>query len=630
LKAPRILIVPILAAIAAAICLGSCSGIVSNHEAPMLRKLVSEGKLPSLSRRLPKDPYVQAVSESIGTYGGTIHGVWKGKPDKYAIGKMTEEYLLMLTPDGKDIDPNLVSSYEISDSAKKFDFTLRKGVRWSDGEPFTTDDILFFWQNVMQKPDVFGSKIPSWILSPISRRPATISANGPYRFSIQFDDSYANFPYALAIEGKDFFLPAHYFKTILPEFVGQDKAENIARDKGYASLKDMLNWEIQSWYIFPGIPSLRPWVVQNSPDDKHTILQRNPYYWKVDKEGNQLPYIDSIDFVMTNSSGVIQILAQTGCIDFQLRSMPSKSTLEPYQTESGYHLVSFITPGTPTNPIQFNQTVKDPFLRKLFTDRRFRIALSIAIDRNAILSKASSNSKIAQFGPGEDDPFYSKRLASSYIDYDIVKANQLLDQTGIIPFNPKKGYRVRPDGTPLTLKIAITSTTQAGFVEQIAADWKKAGILVESQINSSDGFSNRLKSNDLEIGIQSISTDSFVMQPSYFIPTTVKNVWAGLLPEYLNDEEKRASLDPDFLRIFSVWRELSSELDETKRKELAQSLLDIYAENIWVIGTLTTYATNYAVVSDRLMNVPDGLKNTDALRTPMNAKPQQFYFKKGK
>lgn len=604
----------------------SCSvGGNKYSESPYFKNNEKFSNLESVDKRLPESPFIQEVHESIGEYGGTWKYGWKGRNDKWGVAKLGEEFLLMLSPDGSgEVKTNLVESFNISNDSKTFTFTLRKGLKWSDGVAFTTGDILFYWNHIMQNKEIYGKDVPRWILSPKSLKLPKISAEDETTFSIKFDDANFLFIYSFITEGKEFFAPEHFYKAIFPEFIGQSESDSIAKDKGYSSFSDLVKWEFKYWWVSPGVPSLRAWVASTSPDDKHFILERNPYFWKVDSEGHQLPYIDKIDIITSLEKDVLQAKAFIGDIDFQGRHMAGLDELNEYKDSGDFHIIEFNSLAKYGQTIQLNQTVEDDFLRKLFNDIRFRKALSLSVDRKTL---AGEEKTISQFGPAKSDPYYNKELSEYLIDYDIKRANDFLDDIGFIPWDSQQRYRLSEIGLPVFIYIDVREEISE-VDKSIADSLKLLGIKSEFKIHSKSGFDDKIGLNKLELATVSVNANDFVLDPSNIIPFRAKQVWSGLWARYIETSGKDGVEPPkEFMHLIDLWSELSSLSSLEEVVDLSESIWLNYRDNLWVIGLYNYSEKSYSVVSNRMYNVPNGLPSSDPLRSPGNARPCQFYIK---
>ncbi|MCG8568964.1 MAG: ABC transporter substrate-binding protein, partial [Spirochaetes bacterium] len=210
------------------------------HEAPVLHELVEKGELPKLKERIPSAPLVEVVHQSIGTYGGVMRKVWRGAgKDKWGVTKMMEEYLCRYQ-NGKII-PNVAQSFEVKDNSTRFIFHLREGMKWSDGEPFTANDVIFYWEEVLKK-EVTGKK------AHVSVRDAMVKLIDKYSFEISFPTPRHLFLIDF-MSAREFFTPAHYAKTILPDFIGAEKAAELAKNLGFSDTQAMLKQKLYYFWM---------------------------------------------------------------------------------------------------------------------------------------------------------------------------------------------------------------------------------------------------------------------------------------------------------------------------------------------------------------------------------------------
>jgi peptide/nickel transport system substrate-binding protein len=298
----------------------------------------------------------------------------------------TEEPLFRFKQDGSGVEPNVAKSYEVNADSTEYTIHLRKGMKWSDGQPFTADDVIFYWEHMLI-PETFGKKLYDcyYSVDPVTGDKARcdVTKVDDYTFKVKFKYPSVQFLERVAIDNKWFFAPAHFYKTILSEFVGQDKALEIAKQWGFADVKSFNQWTGYYYWVYPQRPTLRAWVAKTDPNSDRFIMERNPYYWKTDSQGNQLPYIDRIVCDKMDSAHYT-LEAMAGNVDCKPLSSNDFTVLKENEAKGSYKVLKWIQPLWGTNTIQLNQTVEDPKLRTLFQDIRFREAISVAVDRNEV------------------------------------------------------------------------------------------------------------------------------------------------------------------------------------------------------------------------------------------------------
>ncbi|MBT7549156.1 MAG: hypothetical protein HN611_10845, partial [Gemmatimonadetes bacterium] len=357
------------------------------QQAPMLDALVQTGTLPPVAERLPENPLVIVPAHQNGPYGGTWTRYGTSPSDIGIFShRLAYDGLLRWGPMGREIRPNLATHWDIADEGRSYTFHLRRGVRWSDGHPFTADDIIFWYEDVLQNKD----------LTPVIS--VEYNKGGQLVQIEKLDDYTVRFRYA---EPYGLFLkmmasnlsyqlvsyPAHYLKQFHPRYVPEEellaKARASGKDFWYQYFTDRYD------YRNPTCPRIWPWIVSKPPPARPAEFMRNPYYWKVDPEGQQLPYIDRMTFEIFDIE-TINIKAINGEVGMQGRH----TTFQNYplfmanQERGGYKVRHWPDGGDGTMAITFNLNHKDPVLKKIFHDRRFRIAMSHALDREAMREAA--------------------------------------------------------------------------------------------------------------------------------------------------------------------------------------------------------------------------------------------------
>jgi peptide/nickel transport system substrate-binding protein len=431
------------------------------NEAPMLADLVKQGKLPPVEQRLPQEPLVVAPLEEIGQYGGTWRRAAVGVSDVGIINsRITYENLVRWSADGKKVVPNVATKWKIEDGGKTFTFYLRKGIKWSDGQPFTAEDIVFWYKEVLLNKDLTPT-VATWLTA--GGKPCKIEKVDTYTFRVSFEQPNPLFLINICKSGgNQFFLPKHYGKQFHIKYAPKEELEKKVKDAGFQFWYQLFDAKVSNsnaWLQNPELPVLQPWRNTTLPTATTMIFERNPYYWKIDPAGNQLPYIDRIAHTLVENREVITMKAVSGEIDMQTRhiSLPDYTLLMENRAKGNYRVLNWKQGVGSDVMICLNQNVKDPVLRKIFEDRRFRQALSIAINRDEIW-------KLIYLGMGKPRQcslisgvaFYDPEWEKMWAEYDPKKANELLDKIGLNK-RDRDGFRLRPDGKTLALTITFPS-----------------------------------------------------------------------------------------------------------------------------------------------------------------------------
>jgi len=604
------------------------------NEAPQLADLVKQGKLPPVEERLPKNPLVVTPYEEIGQYGGNWHRAWLGLSDQWGPNKICVEHLVMFDKGGTKVLPNIAESWKISKDAKTYTFKLREGIKWSDGVPLTTDDVMFWYEDFLLNKELTPS-VPTWLMA--GGKPCKIEKVDNYTFTVKFDQPNPLFLINICKQGGNaFFLPKHYGKQFHPRYTTKDTLDALTKESGFQFWYQLFDAKVSNsnaWLQNPELPVLYPWKNTTPPTATTMIFERNPYYWKIDPAGNQLPYIDKISNALLENREMVTMKAVAGEIDMQERhlSLSDYTLLMENRTKGGYRVLQWKQGVGSDVMLCLNQNVKDPALRKIFEDRRFREALSIAINRDEVW-------KLIYLGMGKPRQcslisgvaFYDPEWEKIWEEYDPKKANEVLDRMG---FNKrdKDGFRLRPDGKTLALTITFPSGIFGAWsdvLEMVKKYWEAVGIKVAIQPVERSLYVTRATAGDLEIGVWNFDRNAAVMSdPGRLLGTVSDGPWAPLYGQWYSTGGKGGE-EPkgDIRRIYDLWDKITVTADETQRNRLFKEIINIHKRNIWMIG-IVGELPQPVVVKSNFRNVPDGIVWDDTLRSPKNARPEQFFFK---
>ncbi|MCR6669378.1 MAG: ABC transporter substrate-binding protein [archaeon YNP-WB-040] len=476
-------------------------------EAPMLAELVKQGKLPPVEERLPQNPFVVGpgvlISKkdlpdwNVGKYGGAlkfVHVSADWSPDVF-IANCTENLLVAPGIGIKDIKPNIVDKFNVSKDNRVFTFHLREGLKWSDGEPVTTEDIRFTYEDVLLNDKitpVFPAKFRS--AGKPDGEPMKLEILDKYSFRISFKEPYGGFLREITVKGwsgyTDLIKPAHYLRQFHIKYTSIEKLKPLLEKEGLKdewwqlfNLKDFSNWE-QTQASSIGFPVLTPWRLVKASGGIYE-WERNPYYFKVDTAGNQLPYIDKLISIQVQDAEMANMKVLTGEVNF-LRESTALIKLPLYkqnEKKAGYrtHLLDMhVDPSC----LWLNPTYKDPTWRKVVRDIRFRRALNMAINRKEII----------------DSVYYGLASLPKTVpnEYNPAKAEQLLDEIGM-----KKGpdgWRLGPDGK--VFEILIECGAQAPDLmpvgELLVEHFKRIGIKTMLKRLDPSLLGQRLAANEVQ------------------------------------------------------------------------------------------------------------------------------------
>lgn len=458
---------------------GGADGAVQK-ESPILAAQVTSGELPPLSERIPETPKLlnelaeRHLNLTEGQYGGTL------RMATTATASVGEFQVAMMEPlvnspsfTGEEFVANVAESFEISDDASAYTFTLRKGMKWSDGEPVTTEDVEFAVNDVMFHTDI-TSVFPNNYRTggSASGSPMTLEIVDEYTFKLSFDAPYEGFLVKLALQGwpsyYELIKPAHYLKQYHKDYLDAAAFDALLKENNTQADQwgvlfndfDITSWELGSPKAL-GFPLLTPWIPLQYDDTKITLV-RNPYYFKVDASGRQMPYIDYGEVYYVNDAEVMNNMIIAGQVDYANGEM-SKMQIYKANESNGYTTRVANYHGRLGN-IYYNHNYEDEDWQQAINDVRFRKALSLATDREQII----------------DTVFYGLGTLPDQVgcsEFNLDEANRLLDEMGLDQ-RGTDGYRLYPSGKPVEIFFEISSRVPENLpiTEMLVLMLQKAGI----------------------------------------------------------------------------------------------------------------------------------------------------------
>lgn len=606
---------------------------LSFDEAPMLAELVKAGTLPAVDERLPKEPRVITPYNEIGTYGGTWRRAFKGASDDRGPQKLMEPRIVRFVqtgPEEFDIEPAWASSYESNETSTEFTFHIREGLKWSDGHLVTTEDVLFYFEDVLGDDNPWPW--PSLMTQGESR--AVIAAVDDLTFTVTFAEPSPLFITRLGREYVWMASPKHYLSQFHPTYASVDELAAAAKSFDVEGWEDL--WgrrgKAQSFWLNPDVPTLSPWTITTPPPAEQVIFSRNPYYYAVDTEGNQLPYIDQISHDLFQDTETLNLWVAQGRIDLQQRhiGVGDFPFLKENESAGDYEVV--IWNGLEVDTLWPNQTTSDTVMAELFQQADFREALNIAIDRETVNEIVFAGlATPMQAGPPKGSAIYNEELVGKWAELDVDRANSLLDGLGLTE-RGDDGYRQRPDGE--TLEIVITTSLHASdinMLELVSEFWGEVGIKTSLDVVERTLYLDRVNANEVMMGHWPMGRAAFfLIDAGAYAATLADNSWAAAWGEHRLDRGKEyATAPPKGHMLHDVWAALDSALTASSQDEamaIGADILEMHAQAPNWVGVVGA-APNLFIKSNRVGNFPVGFIRDDITRDIGVIPTEQLYIK---
>ena len=616
------------------------------QEAPALAELVSDGDLPPVAERLPSSPMEVPVLNDIGTYGGDLNVTLVGGGGlSHMFRYHSYEPLVRWTPDWEGVIPNFASSWDVNDEATEFTFHLREGMKWSDGESFTADDIMFWYQDVLMNEELTPS-VPAWLVA--GDEPVVVDKVDNYTVTFTFAAPQGLFLQNLASAGNDDMLryPKHYLMRFHSTY-NQDNLDALIREAGAADWVSLFQQrggteDENTFFRISEIPVISAWQFSVAPGEgtSRAIADRNPYYWKVDVEGNQLPYLDRVVYDLVENEEVALLKTLSGEVSMQdqyIATLTNKPVIFDNQEVGDYHL--FTTTQTAPNAavIQLNLTHPNPVKREIFQNKEFRIGLSEAIDRQEIIDLVYlGQGQPHQAAPRPESELFNEELATQYTEYSTESANRHLDAAGYTE-RDSEGFRLGPDGNRISFALELDAA-RTEFVDMaplLQEYWREVGIDVQVRTMDRSLWEVRVRDNgEFDATMHRFGGgvgQVILLDPRYYFPLDGNSVYAQAWQIWYNNPTGAgATVKPEepptaVKEQMALYDQLKNTADTDEQMRLMQQILDMAVDQFYVIG-ITTEPESYGVVKNNLMNVPETMPSSYVYPHPGPTNPEQYYY----
>ena len=620
----------------------------SYNEAPVLKPYVESGELPPVAERLPREPLVVQTAHEIGQYGGTIVIGMGFTPN---VGGFMNSSLNYHDENSLPI-PWVAKSFDISNGGRTMTFTLREGMKWSDGAPLTADDIMFWYEDILSNEDLTPTP-SSWFFSSVKEEnPGAWNKIDDYTVSVTFENPY---PVFLSVIGSirvgghlihggtlnDVITPRHYMEQFHPDYAGQAEVDKMAADEGFENWQQLFRNK-NNPQANPEAPVLTPWMFLVPSGEERPIMVRNPFYFAVDTEGNQLPYIDSVEFEKATDPEVLYLRTAEGRYHFQqIDEMHRLPFLLENAEKGNYGMRLWNFPDGSGSGWIFNTTYEDdPEIAKWIQSKDFRIALSHGFDREEINDifflglgePGQSNPQAGIYGTGRE-------FVRKYTQFKPDLSNELLDGLGLTE-KDSEGFRLRTDnGERLVIPIQVRTgeVDHVGISENIAEQMaRNIGINIFVDVVDPNSFWGPHTTNEIPIHVWALGSSLTPMiSPHMVVPFNPAHSWGTKWAVYYATGGKEGEKPPagsTAAKNQDLFDRAKGLTIEEGAPLMREALMNV-ANDMLLMGTVVNVqggALSMFAVSNDLGNVPEtGALDSvhSARRPPSMAFPSQWYLK---
>jgi len=599
----------------------------TGHESQLLAARVQAGTLPPLAQRLPKEPLVikegmllpkEDATLSVGKYGGQLRFA-SPNPDGGAEFWIQNNVLLRNQPGigllTTDVIPWFLKGYTVDTSGKVFTFTLREGVKWSDGVEVTTEDVQFWYDDYLNNKDLTPT-IDPW-LSP-GGVPVKLQVVDRYNFRFSFGQPYGSLLVRL---GSYWFgntgvimMPKHFLKNYHTKYASLDSLKPKLKEAGlqddqWALLFQKTNNSGPRGTI--GLPVLTPWVLKERPSAGVSIFERNPYYWAVDSQGNQLPYIDTLRNEVVTDSNAVLLKTMTGDLDLIAEAAVGADMplLKENEQKGNYRVVE--VSNFAEIFIFFNYGNKDKPWATIVQNPKFRLALSTALNRKEFVKIVYNNlASVPEWAPA----------------YNPAAANKLLDEIGLNK-RDADGWRLRPDGKRMEMNFEFpqVDTGWTKKCELAAEQWKAVGIYSTIKVIEYGLWYTRAQANELYVSTAwGHSYQLCISEPLMsemllpFEPRWPPTWWQWYSTHGAMGDKPTM---PEALQLYDYFDQLRVAFSNKDRVDITTKIQNLWHDNnLFIIDS--EKAIDPWVISAKLGNTPNS-----GSRHAANASAMVYYYK---
>jgi len=597
-------------------------------ESPLLVELVRAGELPPVAERVGPEPVVVRGFAGIGTYGGDW---WRMVNDIDGVRlvmqyELKNNQLVRFSPYGEPIRPHLAREVVPSENYKVWTVHLRRGVRWSDGVPFTAEDLHWWWHSYRLNDE-------------IGYQDETMKVNGVLGDLEKVDDYTVRFVFpesnpgwlrkqADAAGALYISAPKHYMQPFHPT---EGDKELVARLCKELVISPKQLFREKNHPLNPDRPKLGPWLFRTHKSNGPWTAVRNPYYFAVDEQGNQLPYIDRLVFRQVSTQLQPKALTDGLCSFVMATAQADYGSLVSQQKAGGYQVRHWAPEGRGRLTVIPNRQlpvkpgdVVEQAKRELLRNKEFRRALSIAINRQVIIdAEFKGIGRPAALMPTAGVPWFDPTALTANAEYDPDRANRLLDSLGLTK-RDSDGMRTLPDGTRLNLYL-VARPGEVAPLQFLIEDWRDVGLRVILQEKPHRLYLRAQKYADLQR-----SGDGSAGALGWGALGAGAPYWdwyykGGM---YGSEASRAPEIDqPDAIELEAMraGQDAGNTFDMAERVRLAHRAMDIARDQVWAVN-VGTAGPNLALVKNGLRGVPDMLLSSFMVCTPNNGCPEAWYW----
>ena len=566
-------------------------------------RIAGNPDLPPLEERLPEEPLVVAPYHEIGVYGGVLDGLSNateaGTSDILSVRHVN---FVRFSDDLQTVVPNVAKGWEWNDDFTELLIFLRKGHKWSDGQPFTAEDVEFWYNDLILNENIYPEPPSLWT---IGGQPMKVTALDETTVKFELPVPVPGLINQFAVNYAQPFQPKHFLSQFHIKY--NPDADALAKEKGFDSWADVVNnfYGSSDWKDVPSplidgsdtlvMPTLESHILVEETT-KGRKLVANPYFHMVDTAGNQLPYINEINEVYIPDKEVRNLKITNGEVDYKTQATFIDDFPLYKENEAGGNYTVDLAPGIGEIVFYaFNTTHKDEGMREIFNDVRFRQAMSLAINREEI-------NEIIYLGQGKPmqatpvDPktveFVTEEHLTAFIEYAPERARALLDEMGLVDTDGD-GFREKLDGSPFVVFIQFSNQgAPVRLHELVEGYWEDVGVRVELKEVTSDEYREQANNNDLDLTVwrnDNVSGATVSMNTARFTPPFggYFNPGSGFEWATWVNSGGAEGIEPpeDVKKLYDLATEfVTYPLGSEESNRVGKEIVDLHVKNLWKIG----------------------------------------------